>query len=315
MKTKDWWARAWKFVALFLMCAAVQAGPAPAGVEVRELRGGLYWVSDGAYNTMFLVSSKGVIAIDPLPTLGTRYLEAIRSVTDRPVTHVVYSHAHIDHIGGASLFPAGAAIVAQRETARVLRRRADPRRPAPTVVFDRSYTLKVGDQTLQLSYKGTNHSEGNLFIYAPRQKVLMLVDVVYPGYMPYPELGVASDIDGYVQAHRDALAYDFIDFVGGHVDRLGTRADVQTSLDFVLELRDAAQRSTDALGFPAFLKLRSDGTTPTWFLHDDYEKDRVEACFRRLIDRWAPRLQGADRFLRSHCWRMIVGQAIDLTPQ
>jgi hypothetical protein len=49
--------------------------------------------------------------------------------------------------------------------------------------------------------------------------------------------------------------------------------------------------------------------------HDDYEKDRVEACFRRLIDRWAPRLQGANRFLRSHCWRMIVGQAIDLTPQ
>jgi len=42
---------------------------------IKEIRDGLYWLSDGAYNTMFLVTSEGVIAIDPLPTLGPRYLE------------------------------------------------------------------------------------------------------------------------------------------------------------------------------------------------------------------------------------------------
>src|SRR5262245_15500299 len=40
------------------------------GYVLREVRDGLYWLSDGAYNTMFLVSSKGVVAVDPLPTLG-----------------------------------------------------------------------------------------------------------------------------------------------------------------------------------------------------------------------------------------------------
>jgi len=37
----------------------------------------------------------------------------------------------------------------------------------------------------------------------------MLVDVVYPGYMPYPNLGIAVDVPGYLKAHRDALTYDF----------------------------------------------------------------------------------------------------------
>jgi len=302
-------------VSLLLPNSPAAAAVGAKGYEVRELRGGLYWLSDGAYNTMFLVSSQGVIVVDPLPTLGARYLEAIRSVTDQPVTHIVYSHEHTDHIGGAQLLAKGATIVAQGDTAQTLLRRADPRRPPATITFDRDYTLTVGEQTLQLSYKGPNHSPGNLFIYAPRQKVLMLADVVYPGYMPYPQLGVASDIGGYVQAHRDALSYDFSDFIGGHVDRLGTRADVETSLAFVQDLRGVATYTLAELSFPAFLKRGSAPTLPMWFAHDDYEKDRVQACYARLIDRWASRLKGADRFLRSHCWIMIVGQAIDLPPE
>ncbi len=284
------------------------------GYELRELRGGLYWLSDGAYNTMFVVSSKGVIAIDPLPTLGPRYMQAIRSVTDLPVTHIIYSHEHTDHIGGASLFPQGAQIIAQEDTARALARIADPRRPVPTVTFAKDYTLTVGDQTLQLSYKGINHSAGNVFIYAPRQKVLMLVDVVYPGYMPYPQLGVTADIPGYVQVHHDALAFDFTDFVGGHVDRLGTREDVQASLAFAEDVLTTAQHSVAELSFPQFLQQNRNPGLQTWFAHDEYEKDRVAACERSLQGRWATRLKGADRFLASHCWTAIVGLAISLPP-
>jgi glyoxylase-like metal-dependent hydrolase (beta-lactamase superfamily II) len=128
--------------------------PPEKGYFVHEIRGGLYWVTDGLYNTMFLVSSNGVIAVDPLPSLGPRYLKAIAEVTVKPVTHVIYSHEHTDHIGAASLFPKGAVYIAQQETAAILARRRDPRRPVPTVTFDTRYTLTVGDQTLVLEYQG-----------------------------------------------------------------------------------------------------------------------------------------------------------------
>ncbi len=53
--------------------------------------------------------------------------------------------------------------------------------PAPTVTFSDSYTLTVGNQTLELEHKGPNHNAGSIFIYAPKQKVVMLVDVIFPG--------------------------------------------------------------------------------------------------------------------------------------
>jgi len=283
------------------------------GVVVKELRSGLYWVSDGAYNTMFLVSTRGVIAVDPLPTLGPRYIAAIRSVTSQPITHIVYSHEHIDHIGGAEAFPKGLTIIAQRFTYEALGRQSDPRRPLPTVVFDKDYTLRVGDQVLELHNRGPGHSPGNVFIYAPRQKVLMLVDIVYPGYMPYPNLGVAADVAGYMQAHRDALTFDFEDFIGGHVDRLGTRADVENSMIFTDDLLSTTRRLLAEKPFPVYLKERKpEPGSSVWFAHDDYERERVDKCYQTLAPKWAPILRGTERFLASHCWKAIVGWAIEL---
>jgi len=288
---------------------------APKGYSVSEVRGGLYFLTDGAYNTMFLVSEAGVIAVDPLPTLGAKYLQAVADITAKPVTHIVYSHEHLDHIGAAALFPKGAQIIAQRETATLLARRKDPRRPLPNAVFDDTYRLVVGNQVLELRYTGANHMDGNILIYAPKQRVLMLVDVAYPGYMPYPGLGVATDVPGYLSIHDDALAYDFTELVAGHVDRPGTRRDVEISRDFTKDLMRTTLRLLAEKPFPAFLRdRRADLSGTTWFLHDDYETDRIEACYAQLIDRWAPVLSGAQRSLRTHCRAMIVAAAIQLPP-
>lgn len=105
--------------------------PAGKGYGVKEIKDGLYWVTDGAYNTMFLVTRDGVIAVDALPTMGERQIAAIREVTDKPIRYLVYSHEHTDHIGAASLFPYGIQIVAQAETAATLKRRKDPGVPCP----------------------------------------------------------------------------------------------------------------------------------------------------------------------------------------
>ncbi|HYV52000.1 MAG TPA: MBL fold metallo-hydrolase, partial [Candidatus Eisenbacteria bacterium] len=97
---------------------AAKGPPIPAkGYLLEQIRDDLYWVTDAAYNTMFLVTDNGVIAVDAPPTLGENYLKAIAEVTNKPVTHVIYSHAHIDHIGAAGIFPRNATYIAQQETA------------------------------------------------------------------------------------------------------------------------------------------------------------------------------------------------------
>ncbi|MDG0831863.1 MBL fold metallo-hydrolase [Roseateles saccharophilus] len=309
---------AWKL--WFALLACLGPGPASAdvvadaaqittkGYALRDLGGGAWWICDGAYNTLFVVSETGVIAIDPLPTLGANYLKAIAEVTPLPVTHIVYSHAHLDHIGAAGLFPRTARIVAQQQVGEALDRAADPRRPPPTQRFERHLSLDVGGQRLELDYRGINHAAGNLFIHLPRQRVLMLVDVVYPGYAPYPGLGIAADVQGYLEAHEQALAYDFDTLVAGHVDRLGTREDVLASQRFARELLATARRNAAAQPFPAFLKTRPPGST--WLLHDDYEATQVQACVDALLPRWRERLVGLERSISSHCCAAVVALAV-----
>jgi glyoxylase-like metal-dependent hydrolase (beta-lactamase superfamily II) len=225
----------------------------------------------------------------------------------------VYSHEHTDHIGAAYLFPKDAIFIAHRQTAAILGRRNDPRRPVPTVTFDDTYTLRSGNQTLVLDYKGVNHETGNIFIYyAPRQKILMLVDVVYPGFMPYKNLGIAEDVQKYMKAHKDALDYDFDIFVGGHVNGLGERHDVETSLEFANDPADTVAAILRDRDFVAFVKAHP--ADDKWDLHNRYEQSLVEACYSELSPRWRRRLSDVDTYLRDNCWAMIEAQIVQLPP-
>ncbi|MFZ6742149.1 MBL fold metallo-hydrolase [Undibacterium sp. JH2W] len=297
-----------------LMCSSVFASPQTGkGYELKDLGSGVYFLSDGSYNTMFVVSDQGVIVVDPLPSLGHKYQEAIAEVTSQTVTHIIYSHEHLDHIGAAYLFPADAKIIAHENTRILLDEAHDPRRPVPDISFRKTYHLHVGNQSLELQFSSENHTAGNIFIYLPRQKILMLVDVIYPAYAPYPNLGVATNIGGLIVVNKKALDYDFKEFVGGHVGQPGSRKDVETSLIFLEDLEKTARQVLSEKTFTHYLKSRSEtDTKSTWFAHDDYENDRVAACYAQLLPVWDKRLLGLHRSLKSHCWTMIMSLAISL---
>ena len=97
-----------------------QKGPAipPKGYLVQEIRDHLYWVTDGSYNTIFLVTEKGVVAVDALPSIGKNYLKAIAEVTNKPIAYVIYSHAHLDHIGAPGIFPKNATYISSARNSR-----------------------------------------------------------------------------------------------------------------------------------------------------------------------------------------------------
>jgi len=289
------------------------------GYLVQQIRDHLYWVTDGAYNTMFLVTDKGVIAVDAPPTIGKNYLKAIAEVTNKPVTYVIYSHAHIDHIGAAGMFPRNATYIAQQETAAELQRAKSVAKnasmvpPIPTVTFAKNYTLQVGNQTLQLAYYGNNHLPGNIFIYAPKQKVLMLVDVIFPGWVPFPYLALAKDVAGFIKAHDIALNnYDFDTLVAGHLTRLGTRNDVIVQKEFVSDLEKAAAKANQEVLFSKIASQVGSFNNP-WLIFSKYI-DAVNAnCVNSMLPKWETRLGGAQEFMSTHCFTMAQSERIDPT--
>jgi glyoxylase-like metal-dependent hydrolase (beta-lactamase superfamily II) len=247
--------------------------------------------------------------VDAPPSIGSNLLKAIASVTSEPVTHVVYSHLHKDHIGAAYLFPQTAAVIAHAATAAYLRRDRDPQRPLPTVTFTDTYTLWVGDQVLQLSYKGENHVAGNIFIYAPRQRVLMHVDIIFPGWVPFDYLAVATDVPGYVAAYDQTLAYPFDTFIGGHLTRLGTREDVLMGREY---LRDLKRHTAEALqAIPLGAVAQKVGYGNVYALAKTYYDSVVDMASTAITAKWHGRLGGADVFTRDNCYAMQASLRAD----
>jgi glyoxylase-like metal-dependent hydrolase (beta-lactamase superfamily II) len=196
------------------------------GYHIEELSDGVYWVTSGWYDCMFVRTGNGVIAVDAPPALGEHLLDAIAGVTDEPVTHMVYSHWHADHTGAASVFGSKIKRIGHEKTRELLERFPDPDRPIPTETFSKDATLDVNGVKLELSYKGQNHSEGNIFIYASKQKVLAAIDIIAPGWVAFKDCDSSENLSGWVQAHDQILEYDFKAIVCGHVSRYGTREDV-----------------------------------------------------------------------------------------
>jgi glyoxylase-like metal-dependent hydrolase (beta-lactamase superfamily II) len=298
-------------------------GPAiPAkGYLVQEIRDHLYWVTDGSYNAMFLVTDKGVVAVDAPPSIGENYLKAIAEVTDKPVTYVIYSHAHLDHIGAAGIFPKNATFIAQQETAAELQRAKNVASNAsmvpsiPTVTFSKNYTLQIGNQTLKLDYYGVNHLPGNIFIYAPKQKVLMLVDIIFPGWIPFPYLAIAKDTAGFITAHDIALNnYDFDTIVAGHLTRLGTRNDVIIQKEFVSDLEKAAATANQEVLFSKIASQVGSFDNP-WLIFSTYIDAINKQCEDGMLPKWQSRLGGAEIFMSTHCFTMSESGRVDPTVQ
>lgn len=279
------------------------------GYRLEQLGRGLYMVTDNAYQSMFMVYESGVVVVDAPPSYAAKLKQAMAEITNLPVTHIIYSHSHTDHIGGASLIGGHPVIVAQSETKRLLIRDADPKRPIPTVTFDKTYTLKLGSQRLELSYYGDGHEPGNIFIYAPEQKTLMAVDLVFPGWMPFRRFAVAHDLPGWMAQVEMLAKLPFDKLVAGHVARLGTHVDVLTQIEFDNDVKHAAAEALKETPFMQGINP-ADAENP-WALTDDYTARVAARCVNTLTPKWSTRLAAFDAFVWDQCYAMEQSLRVD----
>jgi glyoxylase-like metal-dependent hydrolase (beta-lactamase superfamily II) len=181
--------------------------------------------------------------------------------------------------------------------------------PLPTVTFKDKYTLTVGTQTLELSYRGDDHEPGNIYIYAPKQKVLMKVDIVFPGWAPFMDLAVSEDVMGYLKAQDTILSYDFDWLVSGHFGRLATRKDVEVQKAYLDDVIANAQTALKTVDFMAIGKQT--GFENLALLFDTYLRAVSQKCAELTIRKWIDKLGGVDVWTGSHCDRVVEALRID----
>lgn len=285
-------------------------GPAipAAGYLVQEIADRVYWVTDGLYQMIFVTTADGVVAVDAPPTIGNNILRAIATVTSSPVTHAIYSHHHADHTGAMVLYE-GARFYAHRDVADLLRQTRDPNRPLPDVTFESRLSVYAGEDVLNLAYHGPNHSPGNIFINLPAQRVLMLVDVVFPGWVPFAYLAESQNIPGWLEAPAQALTYPFDTYVGGHLTRLGTRSDVLIQQQYVAELKTQAANALATFN-PETVYQTVDPTNP-WAIFRGYLDGVAAQAAAAVTPNWLDQLGGADVYTLPNAYAMVESLRID----
>ncbi|PYO01986.1 MAG: MBL fold metallo-hydrolase [Candidatus Rokuibacteriota bacterium] len=202
----------------------------------------------GNHQSMFVVTSDGVIATDPIgygrPQAVKTYVDEIKKVSDKPIKYLVYSHHHFDHIAGGQPFKdAGAVIVAHKKAKEHLIVLKDPATVLPDETMDKKRTIKLGGTVLELSYVGLNHSDSTIVMRLPKEKILFAVDFIPVGSVPgrgmldfYP-----LDVE---DSFKQVLAMDWDRMIPGHPgpgDRLGTKKDAQDQLAFLQDASEAVK--------------------------------------------------------------------------
>lgn len=221
---------------------------------------------------------------------------------------VTDSYYIADHIGASSLLGSDVVRIGQRENRRLLVRDNDPHRPPPDITFGDSYVLSVGGERLDLAFHGPNHTPDNIFIYAPDYQTLMVVDVIFPGWVPFKNLAISQDIPGWIGAQDVAMSYPWKTLAGGHLGRLGTRADGELQIAYMTDLLASARATIASLDpTPFFQQYGNNG----WAIFQAYFNAAAVQAADPVVAKYLGQLAAVDVFTYDNATIMFESLRVD----
>ena len=274
-------------VGMTILATTVQAGSHVGAENVAEVADGVYaFDPNDGYNSMFVVTDDGVIAIESVNSQNaTGLLAAIKGVTDQPVRYLLQSHNHWDHASGGSVFrEAGAKIVAHEKAVEwmVANPGQDMVIPDETWSGDRM-DITLGGTTMELHYMSMNHGLGMTVFRLPEQKVVYIADLATPKRILFaivPDFNIKE----WLRTLNEIEALDFDKAVFSHSNSgsaIGSKQDVVESHEFITDLQGAImaefQKGTNPFMVPSVVTLAK---------HED----------------WA----GYDQWLEMNAWRLLL---------
>jgi glyoxylase-like metal-dependent hydrolase (beta-lactamase superfamily II) len=156
-----------------------RGGAPAAGVSpIMKVAENVYQVPGAGGTTAVFVAANGVVLVDTkLANNGQAILDQVKSVTDKPITHIINTHTHGDHNGSNQFFPATVEIVAhENTTANMQKMPAFQEAANKHGLPDRSYkdrmTLLSGNDAIDLYYFGAAHTNGDTFVVFRNARVM-----------------------------------------------------------------------------------------------------------------------------------------------
>lgn len=156
----------------------------PNVAEIQKVRDNLFVIVGGGGNTAAFVTDNGVVLVDTkLANWGQAIMDKVKTVTDKPVTTIINTHTHGDHVGSNEFFPASVEVVTHENT-RANMEKMDAVKSKPQAMPDRTYkdtlSLLSGKDRIDLHHFGPAHTNGDTYVVFPQLSVMHAGDT-FPG--------------------------------------------------------------------------------------------------------------------------------------
>jgi glyoxylase-like metal-dependent hydrolase (beta-lactamase superfamily II) len=288
------------------------------GLVVQEIATDVWFLTDAAYTSAVIDVGNSLVVIDAPPSYqAQRHLEAIQAIgRGKPVSHFIFSHAHNDHVGNAYLWAnrgRGRRAAAQPQTlfiahaltAELLKRNTD--QVVPTSLITKPFTqVRLGNKNFEFHYFDNAHVEGNIVIFLPAEKVLMYVDIVFPQWSPFYNLGMTQDAIRLIGAMDTILSFPFTKMIGGHLGRYATRKDVLLAKGYLTDMQSFIQEGFKTFNistyYAKFGQPEGNKGPNTWAVLHNWMGDMAFDCSSKMIGKYKDIIAGIDIYTWVNCW-------------
>ena len=244
------------------------AAAQPKVVEVEKLKDNLYVLKGGGGNTAVFVQANGITVVDTKnPGWGAPILAKIKELSPKPVTTIINTHTHGDHVSGNVEFPATVDVVVQENTAANMKKMVGAygltqpgATPPPNIftehngvgmpkrTFKEKMTLGRGADEIDLFYFGRGHTNGDAWVLFPALRVVHAGDIFSGKNLPLLDSnngGSGVEIGNTLAKAHSGLSKSADVIITGHSTQM-TMADLQQYAEFNREFLTAVQASKKA---------------------------------------------------------------------
>ncbi len=252
---------------LSISVAAFQQPPAnaPKVVQVQKLRDNLYMLTGGGGNTAVFIRSDGITLVDTKnPGWGQPILDEVKKLSDKPVTQIINTHTHGDHVSGNVEMPVNVEIIVQDNTktnmmemrgATGIAQNGPPTnifkehngRGMPTKTFKDRMKVNKGADEIDLYYFGRGHTNGDAWVVFPAIRLVHAGDIFSGKNIPLLDAnngGSGVEI-GNSLAKAAATLKNIDTIITGHSTTM-TMADLREYADFNKEFMRDVQAAKKA---------------------------------------------------------------------
>ena len=150
----------------------------PPVQAIEKVKDNLYLIQGQGGNTAVYVAQTGVVVVDTkLANNGQAILDQIKTVTDKPITHIINTHTHGDHTGSNQFFPASVEVIVQENTKGYMEKmpvfqEAANKNGLPDRTFKDKMTVLKGKDEIDLYYFGAAHTGGDAWVVFKNLRVM-----------------------------------------------------------------------------------------------------------------------------------------------